>query len=197
VLWACLLFPSLPLDVFARAQSPGDAAPPFVVGSGGHYPRVVAANRAARDAGIRDGQLVSGALALVPDLVLRDRDVDAEMRALAQLATWTLTFTPMACLAPPDAIVADIGSSLRLFGGRARLIARLVAGAHAQGYPNRLGIAPTPGAALLLARAGRTKAIDDLRELPQALGSLPLTLLDIDETTRHTLRAAGMPRVRR
>ena len=54
MLWTCLLFPSLPLDVFARAIAPDDARP-FVVGSGGHYPRVVAANAAARAAGIRAG----------------------------------------------------------------------------------------------------------------------------------------------
>src|SRR4051812_40083191 len=95
-LWACLLFPSLPLDVFARAQSPHDALCPFVVGSGGHYPRVVAANAAARMAGIRNDQLISSALALAPHLVLRDRDTQSEIRALEQLATWTLTFTPMA-----------------------------------------------------------------------------------------------------
>ena len=95
-LWACLLFPSLPLDVFARAQSSSDAQRPFVVGSGGHYPRVVAANRVARDAGIRDEQLISGALALAPDLALRDRNDDAESHALAQLATWMLTFTTAA-----------------------------------------------------------------------------------------------------
>ena len=165
-LWACLLFPSLPLDVFARAQSSADAQRPFVVGSGGHYPRVVAANGAARDAGIRDDQLISGALALAPDLVLRDRDADAESRALAQLATWTLTFTPMACLAPPNAIVAEIGASLRLFGGLPRLVARLAGGTHALGYANRLGIAPTPGAALLLARAGITQPVDDRARLP-------------------------------
>ena len=47
MLWACLIFPSLPLDVFARAQAPADAAHPFVVSSGGHYPRVIAANAAA------------------------------------------------------------------------------------------------------------------------------------------------------
>ena len=34
----------------------------------------------ARDAGIRPGQLVSASLALAPDLVLRDRDPDAEVR---------------------------------------------------------------------------------------------------------------------
>ena len=102
MLWACLLFPSLPLDVFARAQSPSDAAHPFVVSSGGHYPRVVAANAAATRAGIRAGQLISAALAFAPELRSRDRDADAEARALAQLATWALTFTPSAGLAPPE-----------------------------------------------------------------------------------------------
>ena len=191
-LWACLLFPTLPLDVFARAQSPDDAHRPFVVGSGGHYPRVVAANSAARDAGIRDDQLVSGALALAPDLVLRDREADAESRALAQLATWTLTFTPMACLAPPNAIVAEIGASLRLFGGLPQVVDRLAQGTQALGYAHRLGIAPTPGAALLLARAGIAQPVDDCVRLPRALGPLPLTLLDLADATRNTLREAGV-----
>ncbi len=67
------LFPSLPLDVFARGQSQDDAARPFVVGSGGHYPRIVAASDAARAASIREDQLVSGALALAPHLAMRRR----------------------------------------------------------------------------------------------------------------------------
>ncbi len=192
MLWTCLLFPTLPLDVFARAQSPDDAARPFVVGSGGHYPRVVAANASARATGIRAGQLVSGALALAPDLVLRDRDHDAEGRALAQLATWALTFTPMACLAPPDAIVADIGGSLRLFDGLPRLVARLVGGTHALGYATRLGIAPTPGAALLLARAGHTQPVTDPAQLADVLAAIPLARVDMDDATRATLREAGI-----
>ena len=191
-LWACLLFPSLPLDVFARAQAPDDAARPFVVGSGGHYPRVIAANAAARAAGIRSDQLVSAALALAPDLTLRDRDSDAEARALAQLATFALTFTPMACLAPPNAVVAEIGSSLRLFGGLPRLVAHLAGGTHALGYASRLGIAPTPEAALMLARAGHTQPVTDRARLPHVLGPLPLALVDLDDATRATLREAGV-----
>ena len=113
-------------------------------------------------------------------------------RALAQLATFALTFTPMACLAPPNAVVAEIGASLRLFGGLPRLVARLAGGVHALGYANRLGIAPTPGAALLLARAGRTRPVDDARSLPDVLGPLPLTLVDLDDATRATLREAGV-----
>jgi protein ImuB len=192
MLWTCLIFPSLPLDVFARAAAPADAARPFVVGSGGHYPRVVAANAVARDAGIRAGQLVSGALALAPELLLRDRDSDGEARALAQLATWALTFTPMACSAPPDALVAEIGGSLRLFGGLPRLAARLTEGTHALGYATRVGIAPTPLAALLMARAGRTQPVTDARQLPGVLAPIPLALVDMDDATRTTLREAGI-----
>ena len=191
MLWTCLLFPSLPLDVFARAIAPDDARP-FVVGSGGHYPRVVAANATACAAGIRAEQLISSALALAPDLVLRDRDRDAEARALAQLATAALTLTPMACLAPPDAIVADIGGSLRLFGGLPRVVAQLVGSASALGYAAQLGIAPTPGAALLLARAGHTRPVADPAQLPAALAPIPLMLVDLDDATRATLREAGI-----
>jgi len=192
MLWACLIFPSLPLDVFARAQSPDDAAHPFVVSSGGHYPRVVAANAAAHEAGIRAGQLISSALAFAPVLRSRDRDVDAETRALAQLATWALTFTPSAGLAPPNAVVAEIGGSLRLFSGLPQLVARLVGGAHALGYAARLGLAPTPGAALLFARAGRTQPVMAVAQLPELLAPLPLTLVDLDDALRTTLADAGV-----
>jgi protein ImuB len=192
MLWACLIFPSLPLDVFVRVQSPEDAAQPFVVSSGGHYPRVVTANAAARAAGIRDGQLVSAALAFAPRLRCRDRDTESEARALAQLATWALTFTPSASLAPPDAIVAEIGGSLRLFDGLPRLVARLVEGTHALGYAARLGLAPTPGAALLFARAGRTQPVTAAAQLPALLAPLPLALVDIDDALRTTLTDAGI-----
>src|SRR6187402_2941973 len=112
MLWACLLFPSLPLDVFARALTPAEAAHPFVVTSGGHYPCVVAANAAARVAGIRNGQLVSAALALAPDVALRERDLAAEEAALAEAATLALAFTPNASIAGPDAVVAEVAGSV-------------------------------------------------------------------------------------
>jgi protein ImuB len=192
MLWAALLFPSLPLDVFARAWTDEDPARRFVVASGGNTPHVVAANAAARDAGIRHGQSIATALALAPDIVLRDRDVAAEARALAQLATWTLRFTPQASLAPPDALVAEIGGSLRLFGGLARLVARITRGIDAQGYAARLGFAPTPTAALMQARAGVATPVLDPRALPAALAPLPLALLDVDPATIATLAAAGV-----
>ena len=153
MLWACLYFPSLALDVFARAWRDEDTAQRFVVASGGNAPKVIAANDAAREAGISRGQTVSAALALAPDIVLRDRDPGAEAHAIAQLAIWTLRFTPQVSVIAVDALVLEIGGSLRLFGSLTPLVARISNGVKAQGYVARLGIAPSPTAALLLARA--------------------------------------------
>src|SRR2546423_402235 len=152
MLWACLHFPSLALDVFARAWRDGNAAQRFVVASGGNAPHVIVANDAAREAGIRRGQSISTALALAPDIVLRDRDPAAEASAMAQIATWTLRFTPHVSVASADALVLEIGSSLRLFGGVSPLAARIAKGIAAQGYGMQFGIAPSPTAALVLAR---------------------------------------------
>ncbi len=168
MLWACLLLPSLPLDVFARALSPADAMRPFAVTTGGHYPRIVAANAAARDAGIAAEQLVSAALALAPDLVLRDRERHREMAALDGIAMWATQFTPMVSVAPPDAVLAEIGGSLRLFDGLSRLTARLAAGAQDLGY------------------AARLPSLDD------ALAPLPLTHLDVAPDIIALLAAAGI-----
>jgi len=220
MLWACLLLPSLPLDIFARAQSPADAAKPFAVATGGRTPRIVCANTGARGAGIRAGQLVSASLALAPDLVLHERDPHAEAAALAAVATWATQFTPAVALAPPDAVLAEIGGSLRLFGGMPPLTARLSRGVHDLGYAAQVALAPTPAAALLLARAGidgtasqrrfsgkspenagaawRDGAIPDLAgfgktgTVPEVLAPLPLALLDADPDVVATLAAAGV-----
>lgn len=190
MLWACLLLPSLSLDVFVRA-APRDARA-FVVASGGHHPRVVAANAAAVAAGIRRDQLVSAALALAPDVLLRDRDVAAEEQALRDVATLLLAFTPQVSLAPPNAIVAEIAGSVRLFGGLARLLEALVREAQSRGYEPLLALAPTPTAALLLARAGGGEPVLQPVQLPSVLAPLPLALLDLDPETLATLEAAAI-----
>ena len=178
--------------MFARACAPDRALQPFVVASSGRHPRVVAANAPARDAGIRRGQSITAALALAPAVTLRERDPAAEEQALAEIATLALAFTPHASLSPPDAVVAEIGGSLRLFGGQARLVERLRAAAGAQGCATRIALAPTPLAASLLARAGSTTAAPDIAQLPAALAPLPLTLLGLDPGALTALDAAGI-----
>jgi protein ImuB len=194
-MWSCLLLPALSLDVYARAQSPAEAAKPFAVTTGGRVPRIESANATACNAGIRAGQLVSASLALSPDLVLRERDPTAEAAALAAVATWVTQFTPAVTLASPDAVLAEIGSSLRLFGGLTKLTARLCDDVQQLGYATRFALAATPAAALFCARAriGERTAPRSKKGAPQKeLASLPLSLTEADPAAVATLAAAGI-----
>ena len=185
-------FASLPLDVYARAWPQAMHERAFVVDSGGHVPRIVALNEAARARGLREDMLLSAAYALAPELVQQARDPLAEAAALEQLATFALGFTPAVSLVPPCAWVADIGASLRLFGGRERLVARLVEGVRARGFVASVGVAPTPIAALALARAGHRQPVVTTDAVPAALDELALVHFDIDADARTTLAAAGV-----
>ena len=185
-------FRSLPLDVFARGWPQAMHARPFVVDSGGHVPRIVALNGAARAAGLREGMLLSAAYALAPELVQQARDPLAETSALEQLATFALGFTPAVSLVPPCAWVAEIASSLRLFGGRERLVGRLVEGVRSRGFVASVGVAPTPVAALAFARAQRSEHVVAPDALPAALQDIALAHFDIAEDARTTLAAAGV-----
>jgi protein ImuB len=191
-LHCALHFPALPLDVYARAAPADMHARPFVVDTGGHVPRIVSANAAARMAGIRDDMLLSAAYALAPDLIQQPRDTDAEHGALAQLATFALRFTPAVAIVAPGALVAEIGASLKLFGGRGRIVSRLAAGCARLGFDVRAAVAPTPLAALALARAGASEPVESKSALTAALAPLSLAHFEVDEATRATLAAAGV-----
>ena len=142
-------------------------------------------------AGLREDMLLSAAYALAPDLVQQSRDLPAEAAALEQLATFVLGFTPATSLAPPDALIAEIGSSLKLFGGRHTLVSRLATGLRERGFSTRVGVGPTPLSALAFARAG-TEPVVALDALPGALEPLSLAAFDLPEEARTTLAAAGV-----
>jgi len=180
MLWAALLLPRLPLEVYTRGFDDEAGACPFAVASGGSRPAIVDANDAARLAGVKRGMAVAGALALVPALVLRDRDAGAEVRALTNMATWALGFTSTVSIAAPAAVVAEVGGSERLHGGLDPLVARIATGLAARGHAARIGVAPTPLAALALARmqrGGRGERVATIDALAAALALLPLAAL--------------------
>ena len=120
---------------------------------------------------------------------------EAESAALEAVASWATQFTPAVALAPPDAVLAEIGGSLRLFGGLPGLTARLSRGAHDLGYAARWAFAPTSAAALLFARAQTGREGSDRFRLGawlDALASLPLSLAEADPAAVATLEAAGI-----
>jgi len=187
MLWLCIHLPWLPLEVFTRGADDGDT-PLAVVCE--RYIRAV--NAAGRRAGVLPGMGLAAARSVAPQLHLRDRDTGAEASALERLAGWALQFTSRLSLQPPSDMLLEIGASLRYFGGLETLRGLIGRGLEELGYHARLGIAPTPTAAWLLARAADEQPVTAEAALRERLGPLPVAALDLDDVSLSALRGLGV-----
>ncbi|MCL2636594.1 MAG: DNA polymerase Y family protein, partial [Betaproteobacteria bacterium] len=183
MLWLALHFPLFALESLPLRQSPS-----AVVERG----RILAGDPGALAAGVMAGQKLSTALGLVPGLRVFERDPAREAAALADLACAAGRFTPSVSLAPPDALLLEIGACLRLFGGAPALIDAVLAACGEQGWSVAWAAAPTPLAALWLARSGAARLIMAGDQLPSALASLPCTVPGWPATLVARLESFGM-----
>lgn len=188
MLWAAFHFPGFPVQVSERgARTPG----PLAIASAGARGEVIACNAEAALAGVRPGMALSAAWALAPALAVKPRDETAEREALQGVARWAGQFTPAVSLAPPCAVLVEIGGCLRLFGGLPRLLALIRDGLAGLGYRAAIAIAPAAEGAHLLARAGRTQPVTDRTALREALAPLPIALLDCPRPIHEALLNIG------
>ncbi|HEY4998094.1 MAG TPA: DNA polymerase Y family protein, partial [Usitatibacter sp.] len=197
MLWVALELPSLPLQIAERA---GVSRIPLVISEGAaQRPLVACANEAARQAGIREGQAVAAAKALAAGLRAVPRDENAERETLEGLAAWAGQFTPMVSV-DGQGIVLEIEASLRLFEGHAKLTGAILRGVRELGLHAALGVAPTPLAARLFARAEArglsVRSCVALADLRERLADLPLFLLDWPGQTLARLTDLGVLRLR-
>ena len=132
----------------------------------------------------------------------------SERTALETLALWALQWSsqvsyrlPGDDAAAPDAVDEamdeamlwlEIGASRQLLGEPVAVRGRIAEALTALGYRHRLGIAPTPQGAALLARAGFAAAALTRGQLEQQLAPLPLTLLAMSPAQRAALHSAGL-----
>jgi protein ImuB len=171
MLWACVLLPQLALDgVLRRRPTTG----PLVLVAGAANARsIVAANMAAREAGLRVGQRLSAAQALLAQfevLPYEPERVDHWHRFLAAVA---YRYSSEVSLLP-HAIVLEVSRSLSLFGSWPRLESLLRADLDALGFRHRISVAPTPQAAYVLACGGDGQAVLGDDHLRHALQRIPL-----------------------
>ena len=117
MLWLCLRFPLLPLEVFTRADM--HAQRPVIVTE---KHRVLCNDALAGEHGVSPGISASTAQALCPGLLTLERRKEREAAALLGLADWGYRFTSLLALEPPDGLLLEVSGSLRLFGGLERLL---------------------------------------------------------------------------
>jgi protein ImuB len=187
--WLAIHFPALPLEIYSRGGSVPE--PLAVIERQGNRTQVKACNEAAEAGGVRIGMPGSAAQALLTNLVVRSCDMAAEQESLEGLASWAGSYTPAVSLQPPDGLLIEIGSCLRLHRGFKNLIAQLRHGLNEMGYSASLACATTPHAAWLLALAGQEVAIRDPAKLEAVLAQLSVRLLDQSQDTMASLEMLG------
>ena len=183
-MWACLLLPHLALDGILRRR-PTDG--PLVLVDGPINARtIIAANASARAAGLRVGQRLTAAQALLAqfDAVPYDRDgVDKWHRFLAAVA---YRYSSEVCLLP-HAIVLEVSKSMGLFGPWPKLESLLRSDLTDLGFRHRIAAAPTPHAAYVLAGVSDGQAVLTSDVLRRALRQVPV------QKSRLPAAAASLP----
>ena len=189
-LWLAIHLPRFTLDMATRGNTEPQAC--VLVDGQGTRQRVTLVNAEAARLGIRIGMPLGAAHALGEVLPFM-RVPAAEQHALAQLCAWAYQFTPMVVPVAPDALVMEVRGSLALFGGLAGLLARLRRELRQLGF-NALafGSAPTPIAAIWLARARHSTPVETLAALPAALSQVPIEVLNLTPKLQQDFCGIGV-----
>jgi hypothetical protein len=193
MLWLACHLPLLPLTALADER----AGLAVTASRGARRWLVAAADRA-----LHPGEDLLHARARKPDLIAVARAPEREQAALDALAACAYRYGDRIVRSvlesdrdyglPRHGLWLEVGASLRLFGGLQALVDGLLADLAALGHVVQTGIAPTPEAAAVLARAGSAHPVLALDALPAALAPLPLALGPLPAATLDWLADAGV-----
>ncbi len=147
--WLALYFPNLPLEIFERRHQVTEQAMVVLENN-----RVCSRNTAAIERGIELGTTLPTAHSIVTPLIHQPKDPEAESKRLVVLANTLYRFSSYVSIQAPDCVMLEIAGSLKLFGSHSKLMDAAVDLCRSIGHQVRGRIAPTPWAAIALARSG-------------------------------------------
>ena len=156
--------------------------------------RLSAVDRKATALGLTIGQPLANARAMLPALKVVAANDPADLKLLTQIADWCDYFTPFVALDGPRHLLLDVTGVSHLFGGEKPMLDLIRNSLQAQGFAARGAMAGTSVAARALARYSDGTIVDSGEE-EQAMRSLPVEALNLDVTTTHALRRAGLKTV--
>ncbi len=189
-LWACISFPHLALDGVLRQRA--DSRAPLALIDGPPHARVLFdVNEAAARAGLRAGQTLTAARALLAEFEAVPFDANEVAHWHRFLAAVAYRYSSDVALLP-DAIVLEIGRSKSLLGPWERLSQRLREDFSQLGFRHCLAAAPTPHVARALAQHADGSAILGRQNLRAGLSRLPVRHAGLPEETATTLMQMGL-----
>lgn len=195
MLWACILLPQLALDSVLR-RHPNPEQPLAIVGGHPQRRELVAVNDAAARAGLRAGQRMTLAQAMVRDFAAIEHDPREAERWQRFLAAWAYRYSHQVFAGWPDAIVLEAQGSFGIMGDWPRFETRLRADLQSLGFQHRIALAPTPRAARVLAGVRDGMAVVQPDSLRRALDSVPVRHAVLPDDAGERLDRVGVRELR-
>jgi protein ImuB len=156
--------------------------------------RLVAVDEVARRIGLRKGQGVTDARAMIPDIDVIEADQAADRALLEAIADWCDRYTPLVALDGADGLFLDITGCSHLFGGEKALFDDIMARLFHMGFEVQGAISSAPGLSSAVSRHGEPGIIDpDGAE--EALARLPVRALRLAEETIELLVKSGLKQI--
>ncbi len=191
MLWACVLLPHLALDAILRRLPHPDV--PLVLVDGPVLQRTLhAVNAAAAAAGLRPGQRLASAQALLSQFTAIPFDAVATAHWHRFLAAWAYRYSSQVSVQWPHALLIEVRASFGLHGPWPRLEARLREDLQALGFRHRIGLAPTPRAALVFAGLRDGLAITSEPAMREALAHVPVRRAALPDAAGERLHGMGL-----
>ena len=168
---------------------------PFLLYAPEHGRMVVnASSYALEKEGIVPGMVVADVRAVLPSVEVFSADPPREEKLLKALAEWSIRYSPMVAVDPPDGLILDISGCAHLWGGELPYLKNITARFAGGGYTVRVAIADTIGAAWAMARYGNSPVAEPGRQ-EEVLLSLPPAALRLDSTTLQRMGKLGFRQI--
>jgi protein ImuB len=171
-----------------RLRRPGPVA---VWAQRGSRRVVLAVSAEAGAAGLRSGQALADAQAILPGVALVPEDPAGDAAALERLALWALRFTPLVGMEGEDGLVLDITGVEHLFGGEDALREEVLGRLARMGLSAVGAVAGMTGTAVALVRTGWSGVVAPGDEAA-AVAPLSLAALRLEPALLSALQGLGL-----
>jgi protein ImuB len=195
--YLCLNLPWWATQYLKRAD-PGLKAPLVLYEKIKGGLRLAALDPQAAREGLRIGQALADARALLPGLTVLEQDTDLLVSAFADFADWHSNASPLVAVlqdqAPFGDLILDITGVAHLFGGEVEMLAMALGRLRALNYTVSGAIASTIGGAWAASHFAPSAVIAPDR-LADVLDGLPVAALRLDATQIGLLTQMGLKTV--
>jgi protein ImuB len=189
---ACFYVPLFPLAARLRSEPELLTEAAAIVEGNGSAAHVLAATRRARKHGIRTGQTLTQARAILPKLIARGRDAECERTAQEALLEAAETFSPRIEDAGDGLVFVDVSGTERHFESETDLAKAAMRAIDAVGLPGRVGVAGSKLAARVAAELPKAPTVVVPGEEEMFLAPLPLARLSPELDAATTLSRWGL-----